>query len=66
MRRSWSGPTDGMTEPFYLTITRTAYDTVAADYATLLRDALAASPFDRVTLAAFAEQVGEGLPTVVR
>lgn len=50
-----------MTEPDYLTITRTAYDTVAADYATLLRDALAASTFDRAMLAAFAEQVGTGL-----
>lgn len=50
-----------MPEPSYLTTTRTAYDTVAADYAELLRDALAASPFDRAALAAFADRVGAGL-----
>ncbi|WP_026874459.1 class I SAM-dependent DNA methyltransferase [Jiangella gansuensis] len=46
-----------MTEPQYLTATRAAYDTVAADYADLLRDELAGKPFDRAMLAAFAELV---------
>ncbi|MBC6450607.1 class I SAM-dependent DNA methyltransferase [Actinokineospora xionganensis] len=49
-----------MTEPAHLTVTRAAYDTVAADYAIQLRDSLAASPFDRAMLSAFAEQVGTG------
>jgi SAM-dependent methyltransferase len=46
-----------MTEPSYLTATRAAYDTVAADYAELLRTELAEKPFDRAMLAAFAELV---------
>lgn len=49
-----------MTEPSYLHSTRTAYDTVAVDYAELLRAELAAKPLDRALLAAFAELVGEG------
>ena len=36
---------------------REAYDTVAGDYADLLRDALAASPHDRAVLGLFAELV---------
>ena len=36
---------------------RASYDTVAADYAELLRDALAASPHDRAVLGLFAELV---------
>ncbi|WP_433266759.1 class I SAM-dependent DNA methyltransferase [Actinosynnema sp. CS-041913] len=44
-----------MTEPSFLTTTRTAYDTVAADYEALLRDDLAGNTMDRVVLAAFAE-----------
>ncbi|TNC26027.1 class I SAM-dependent DNA methyltransferase [Amycolatopsis alkalitolerans] len=44
-----------MTEPSFLREIRTAYDAVAADYAELLRDALAGSPFDRAMLGAFAE-----------
>jgi ubiquinone/menaquinone biosynthesis C-methylase UbiE len=36
---------------------RTSYDTVADDYAELLRDSLAASPTDRAMLGLFAEQV---------
>jgi ubiquinone/menaquinone biosynthesis C-methylase UbiE len=36
---------------------RSAYDSVAVDYAELLRDELAATPFDRAALAAFAELV---------
>ena len=36
---------------------RESYDTVALDYADLLRDALAASPHDRAVLGLFAELV---------
>ena len=46
-----------MTEAAYLNSTRSAYDTVAADYAELLRDELDGKPFDRAMLAAFAELV---------
>lgn len=46
-----------VTEPAYLTEVRTAYDTVADDYAALLRDELAVMPFDRAMLATFAELV---------
>jgi SAM-dependent methyltransferase len=42
-------------EPTYLTATRTAYDTVAASYAELLRDDLATATFDRAMLGTFAE-----------
>ncbi|KFU76750.1 class I SAM-dependent DNA methyltransferase [Amycolatopsis lurida] len=41
----------------YLRTTRTAYDTVAADYAELLRDHLAGSTWDRAVLGAYAELV---------
>jgi SAM-dependent methyltransferase len=41
----------------YLDSTRTAYDTVAADYAELLRDHLAGSTWDRAMLGAYAELV---------
>jgi SAM-dependent methyltransferase len=37
--------------------TRTSYDTVAASYANLLRDALASAPYERAMLALFAELV---------
>lgn len=40
-----------------LIATRAAYDTVAADYADLLRDELAAKPLDRALLVAFSEQI---------
>ncbi len=43
-----------------MTETRAAYDTVAADYAEVLRDLLADSTFDRAMLGAFAELVPEG------
>lgn len=48
-----------MTEPDFLTMARTAYDTVAADYADLLRDNLAdpASTADRAVLRMFADLV---------
>jgi ubiquinone/menaquinone biosynthesis C-methylase UbiE len=49
-----------MTEPEWLAETRTAYDTVARSYATLLEDALDASPLDRGVLATFAELVPPG------
>ncbi len=41
----------------YLQTTRTAYDTVAADYAELLRGHLAGSTWDRAMLGAYAEIV---------
>ena len=44
-------------EPAFVRATRAAYDTVAVDYAELLRDELAAKPLDRAMLAAFAELV---------
>ncbi len=46
--------------PGHLAATRAAYDTVAADYAGLLRDELAGRPVDRSVLAAFAELVRAG------
>ncbi|MGZ4695006.1 MAG: class I SAM-dependent DNA methyltransferase [Acidimicrobiales bacterium] len=46
-----------MSEPSYERATREAYDTVAVDYAELLRDELAASPFDRAVLSAFVDLV---------
>lgn len=46
-----------VTESTYLHATRVAYDTVAADYAELLRDELDTKPLDRAMLAAFAELV---------
>lgn len=49
-----------MTEAAYLSTTRAAYDTVAVDYAELLRDELAAKPLDRAMLGAFADLVRDG------
>jgi SAM-dependent methyltransferase len=46
-----------VTEPGYVSETRTAYDTVAESYAELLRDALDTSPWDRAVLNTFAELV---------
>lgn len=46
-----------MTGPSYLDMTRAAYDTVAVDYAELVRGMLADQPFDRAMLATFAEFV---------
>ncbi|MGO4860223.1 hypothetical protein AB4074_23475, partial [Arthrobacter sp. 2MCAF14] len=46
-----------MTEPSDLHATRAAYNTVAADYAELLRNELDTKPFDRAMLGAFAELV---------
>lgn len=44
-------------EPDYLSATRAAYDTVAADYTALLADALDSNPFDRAVLALYADLV---------
>lgn len=55
-----TGPKDKvlcMTEPSDVRATRAAYNTVAADYADLLRSELAAKPFDRAMLGTFAELV---------
>lgn len=49
-----------MIEVSNLSETRAAYDTVAADYAELLRDALAEKPLDRAVLGAFADLVRAG------
>jgi len=46
-----------VSEPSYLQHTRTAYDTVAVEYAELLRTELVRKPWDRAVLAAFAELV---------
>jgi SAM-dependent methyltransferase len=46
-----------VTEPAFLRATRTAYDSIAADYAERSRAELAARPLDRAMLAAFAELV---------
>ncbi|MEV5786700.1 class I SAM-dependent DNA methyltransferase [Streptomyces sp. NPDC048448] len=43
-----------------LDATRASYDTVADDYAELLRTELADKPFDRAMLGAFAEKVRDG------
>ena len=47
-----------VTEPAYVSETRTAYDIVAESYAELLPDALGDSPWDRAMLGTFAELVG--------
>ncbi|MFC0532156.1 class I SAM-dependent methyltransferase [Phytohabitans kaempferiae] len=49
-----------MIEPSHLAETRTAYDTVAADYAELLRDDLASAPLERALLGTFGELVQAG------
>jgi ubiquinone/menaquinone biosynthesis C-methylase UbiE len=46
-----------VTEGAHLTAIQAAYDTVAADYADLLRDELEGRPLDRAMLGAFAELV---------
>jgi ubiquinone/menaquinone biosynthesis C-methylase UbiE len=46
-----------VTEPSYERAARLAYDTVAVDYAVLLRDELEGQPLDRAVLAAFVELV---------
>jgi SAM-dependent methyltransferase len=50
-----------MTEADFLTTTRTFYDTIAEDYATLFQDELKSRPVERAILAVFAELVdGDG------
>lgn len=50
-----------MTDSDFLTTTRTFYDAIAEDYATLFKDALANRPLERAMLALFAELVdGDG------
>ena len=51
-----------MTEASFLSTTRAAYDTVAADYTEEFRDEMAAQPLERGVFAAFAELVGTGGP----
>ncbi|GAA2333381.1 class I SAM-dependent methyltransferase [Streptomyces cuspidosporus] len=46
-----------MTQPSYLRETRTSYDTVAVDYARLVRPAFEADLFGRAMLGVFAERV---------
>src|SRR3974390_3391872 len=55
-----TGTVDGMTDASDPHAVRAAYDAVAVDYAALLRDELAAKPFDRALLGAFAELVLSG------
>jgi SAM-dependent methyltransferase len=50
-----------VTEPTHLRDTRTSYDTVASDYADIVRSALDGLPLERAMLATFAELVvGDG------
>jgi SAM-dependent methyltransferase len=51
-----------VTEPAFVTETRTAYDTVAEAYAEESRDHLDGSPWDRAMLTTFAELVGKTGP----
>jgi SAM-dependent methyltransferase len=53
----WAVASASVTEPAYVRVTRTAYDTVAVSYEALLRTELARKPFDRAMLGAFAELV---------
>ena len=46
-----------VTEPFYLAAVRQSYDTVAADYAELVKPPAELDPLSRAMLAAFAEVV---------
>ncbi|MDQ0794890.1 class I SAM-dependent methyltransferase [Streptomyces sp. B1I3] len=46
-----------MTEPLYLAAVRESYDTVAADYAELVKNPAELDPLSRAMLAAFAEAV---------
>lgn len=51
-----------MTQPDFLTATRTFYNAVAVDYAEHFRDALAAQPLERAILTGFAELVRAAAP----
>ncbi len=61
---SFQRMTERAVEPFDVSETRAAYDTVAVAYEEALRDALAASPWDRAVLGAFADLVGPAAPVV--
>jgi SAM-dependent methyltransferase len=56
-RNTRVGTVPCMTEPPYVRATRAGYDAIAADYSEWVSDNLAAKPFDRAMLAAFAELV---------
>lgn len=49
-----------MSEPEFLTTTRSAYDAAADEYAATFRNTLQDSPFDRAMMGVFAELVGQG------
>ncbi|MGW3287732.1 class I SAM-dependent methyltransferase [Streptomyces sp. NPDC001002] len=49
-----------MTEPDFVTATRTFYDTIAEDYSERFRDGHAGHPLERALLGAYAESVGRG------
>ena len=51
-----------MTEPDFVTATRTFYDTVAEDYSDRFREGHARDPLERALLGAFAETVGRRGP----
>lgn len=53
----WGTSVPAMTEPTYLSSTRTSYNTVAVDYAELLPDLTADKALGRAMLATFAELV---------
>jgi ubiquinone/menaquinone biosynthesis C-methylase UbiE len=54
-----------MSEPAFLTTTRTSFDAIAADYSATFAGELAGKPLDRALLAAFAELVPGGPVTDV-
>lgn len=54
-----------MSEPADVAATRTAYDIVAADYASMLSDELTSKPYDRAVLSLFAELVRDSSAPVV-
>jgi len=60
MRLVLRGSVRAVTQPSDLNAVRAAYDTVAVDYAELLRTELAGKPTDRMMLRLFAELVGAG------
>jgi ubiquinone/menaquinone biosynthesis C-methylase UbiE len=53
---------DPLTEPAYVTATRSGYDAIAESYAEAFRAELADTPLDRAVLAAFAETVRRDHP----
>jgi SAM-dependent methyltransferase len=57
-----SGSVTEIDEPVYVAAPRAAYDTVAAAYADLVEDSLAANPYDRAVLGLFTELVRAAAP----